>query len=388
MAHFLFGWEMGGGRGHALRIAGIAERLLHRGHRITLAAQRVDLLPAPVAERCTLLPVPLTPRLLAKGSRSYPSRPATLGDILARLGCDDREIVAAIVRTWRDLLRLAAPDAVIADYAPFLLAAARGRIPSAAVGSAFCTPPGGMDVFPSLAGEPAATDEAQTLESVNAGLGRAGVAPLEALPRLFAADRQLVESFAELDPYAVWRREPLLAPLVPTDPMAGAGEELFVYMPETVAPDAPLWAGLEQARLPVRLFVPKLSDSACAQLASRGFAVESTPLPFARIAAGSRMLIHHGGHGSTVSALLAGLPQVVCHYDLEKALNAAAVTRIAVGGHVPLNEIDPARFSVSLRRLYDDANLAARARAKAAELRSRGEQDPREVVAGAVEGLA
>lgn len=378
---------MGGGRGHALRMSDIAEPLLDGGHRVTLVAQRVDLLPAAVAERCTLLPAPLTPRLLAKGSRSYSSRPATLGDILARLGCDDPDIVAAIVRSWRDLLRLAAPDAVIADYAPFLLAAARGRLPSAAVGNAFCTPPGGMDVFPSLAGEAAASDEAQTLESVNAGLRRIGVAPLEALPRLFDADRHLVESFAELDPYARWRSEPLLAPPVPSGPLAGAGDELFVYMPETVGPDAPLWAGLEQARLPVRLFVPKLSDEARRQLASLGFAVESAPLPFARIAAGSRMLIHHGGHGSTVSALLAGLPQVVCHYDLEKALNAAAVTRIAVGGHVPLNDIDPARFSVSLRRLYDDRDLAARARAKAAELRSRCGQDPREIIAAAVEEL-
>jgi rhamnosyltransferase subunit B len=44
MAHILIGWELGAGRGHALRIAQLAKALRAAGHRLSFAVQRVDAL--------------------------------------------------------------------------------------------------------------------------------------------------------------------------------------------------------------------------------------------------------------------------------------------------------------------------------------------------------
>lgn len=98
------------------------------------------------------------------------------------------------------------------------------------------------------------------------------------------------------------------------------------------------------------------------ELRRLGIKVEPKPLPFDEIADRSRLLVSHGGHGFVCSALLAGIPQVVCHYDIEKLLHGRAVARMGLGGFAGLTEIDPATFAGSLVTLYQDEALQRRCR--------------------------
>ena len=107
------------------------------------------------------------------------------------------------------------------------------------------------------------------------------------------------------------------------------------------------------------------------RFAKAGFALHHDPLPFNQIVERSRILVSHGGHGFVCSALLAGLPQLICHYDIEKRLHANAVAAMQLGGHVPLNRIQPDTFATFLSRLYEDEDLADRARAAGVDFRSR-----------------
>lgn len=387
--HILLGWELGGNRGHATALLGMADALAARGHRVSFALQRVDALPPDRLNGAAVWPAPVSPRLLVNIAK--PRRPAnTMGDILARLGCDDPAMVEALLRAWTLLIDTIRPDLVIAEYAPFLLAAARGRVPTIAVGTAFSTPPASMPAFPSLNGSPPAFPETEIVDGLNRALVRTGRPSLLAYPELLAATRTFGGSFAELDPYAEWRTEPLTMPLVAggippeADP---ASEEVFVYAPEQVRPDAALWEGLARSGLPIRVHTANMIPEMEQALRGHGFAVEPKPVPFARIAERSRLVLSHGGHGFVSSALMAGLPQVICYFDLEKYLHAEAITRFGVGGKVAMAQIEPDAFAASLRALYDNADLAARARAAAPSFRTRYERSKVELVTNAVEEL-
>lgn len=388
MAHVLLGWELGAGSGHARPLKAIGAALAARGHRISYALQQTDAL-AP-AEGEDVWQAPVSPRLLVSSARPAARPPATMGDILARVGFDDAGIVAANVSAWRRLVRAVRPDVVVADFAPSLLLAVRGEVPSVSVGDGFVNPPASMPRFPSLTGAAASYDEEQLLAAVSQGLRSAGARPIERLPEVFAAERTLAASFAELDPYAAQRPLPASPPSFDF-PLPSLdrppGDEVFVYALQTLGIDAPLWKGLAEAGLPTRVHVARVDNAYREALAGMGFLVEAAPVPFAEIAARSRVTIAHG-HGFASSALVSGLPHVVFHYDIEKLCLGLAVARLGVGGHVPLHAIDPPKFAASLRQLYADASIARRSRDLAATLRARLSRDYVGDVVEAVEALA
>lgn len=389
MARILIGWELGANRGHAVRMAKLGRALREQGHDIAFALQRIDALGSEEAGGATIWQAPVTPRLLVNTARGGGSSPAGLADILARLGIDDPVIVTAMVRAWRQLFAAVRPELVIAEYAPFLLLAARARLPSVAVGTGFATPPPELATFPRIVPEAAgATDQTATLRAVNAAIADLGDEPLAALPRLFGADMAVTATFTELDPYAGDRRNVLAHPARGIDEAPSGGEEVFVYAPEALNGQAPLWSGLAEAGLATRVHMPHASPAMRAALAARGFAFEPEPLPIADIVERSRLLVSHGGHGFVCAGLAAGLPHVVCYPDIEKQFYGRALARLGCGGHVGLASIEPKAFGASLKRIYQDDAMSARARDAAPAFRERGGPSVEAAVVEAVAALA
>lgn len=388
MARILLGWELGANRGHAVRLAGLAESLRAHGHEIVFAVRRLDVMRVQRVPDAPIWQAPVSPRMLSGGQR-VTGIPAGMAEILARLGMDDADVVAAMVAAWRALFSAIRPDVVVGDFAPFLLLAARGRIPVISVGTGFSTPPATMDSFPVLASNGTAIDQAQLRDTVNAGLADVGDPPIAALPAIFAADRPIVGTFTELDVYATMRRTTLALP-ESIDPaaVAGSGDEVFVYMPELVPTDSPLWTGLAESGLRVRVHVALSSPELQAAVRQFGFTVEPEPIPFARIAERSRLILSHGGHGIICAGLAAGIPHVVCYYDLEKLSHGLALARVRLGGHVSLGGIKPKTFAESLVKLHGDADMMQRARTAGPGFLARGQQPLHDAVADAVMALA
>jgi hypothetical protein len=246
-----------------------------------------------------------------------------------------------------------------------------------------------MARFPSLNGAEPAYGEQQPLASLNGALARSGRAPLAAFPEVFASDRALAGGFAELDPYRQWRTEALLRPTTggPVEVAPTGGEEIFVYAPEQVQLESPLWRGLAGTGLPVRVYVSSVATNYREGLRDMGLLVEDGPLPFDEIGRRSRLLLSHGGHGFVCAGLLAGLPQVVCHFDLEKYGIARAVTELRVGGMVPLSQIEPEVFAESLAEVYRNEALADQARALAPDFQKRHDGPMEQAVADAADQL-
>lgn len=364
MARILLGWELGAGTGHALRLIEIGRILAERGHEPVYAVQNIAAfagLGAPVWQ------APLWPGQLAMLAKPAAVAPATMGDILAAQGLAEPGAFAALIGAWDAILAAVRPDAVAAEFAPALMLAAKGRVPVLGLGTGFSLPPGGMAHMPSLTGAAAVHDEAMLLAHVNRALAASRRGPIAALPAIFAADRELPAAFTELDPYRAFRTDPAGIPSVsgPVPPANPAGEELFVYMNGSQAPPAAFWQGLQMSRLRVRVHDPRLDAADRAALRSAGFVVEDAAIPFAEIAARSRLVLSHCGLGFVSSALIAGLPQILVPFDVETRLIAAAVTRIGVGLSIPFGAMYPAPFAATLRAVASDDALHQRARAAA-----------------------
>jgi hypothetical protein len=371
-------------------MSSLARELQSRGHRVSIAGQRIDIFTSRQGGAAELWQAPVSPRLLTNAAQQSAIAAASHGDILAKVGLDDPAIVRAIIGAWDRLLGALSPDLIIAEYAPFLLLAARDRLPAVAVGTGFELPPVHLPHFPVLTGRACAIDESATRDSLNEALGALGRPGLDALPQIYAAQARVVATFAEIDPYADSRTEALAPPHIPSPmpaPPAALGDEVFVYGPSQISADAPLWQGLAASRLPVRVFVPDVPASYRAKLSGMGLRAESAPLPFSQIARRSRLLVSYSSHGFVCSGLVCGIPQVVCPVDLEKALVAQAVVKLGVAGVAAPGQIRPAAFGSSLRDLYHDASLAAAARNAAPRFRERVTRSDTELVVREIDRL-
>lgn len=369
MARILLGWELGAGNGHISRLLELAAILAARGHEPLFAPQQIG----PFSALWPTWQAPVWPRLLEPLFRRYPRRPATMGDNLAYLGLDDSEAMAGMIMAWDRVILDTRPDAVIAEYAPMLQVAAKGRVPTLAFGTGFTLPPSQMPHFPSLFGKSAVVSEHSLLSALNTSLRRTNRKTLMALPEIFAADHSLVATFEELDPYRQWRCEPVAAPAIcgPVPLAAGKGEELFVYFNgKSDRPNA-FWQALVDSRLSVRVYDTILNDDDVTMLEGVGICVVRTPVRFEEIVARSRLLLSHGGLGFVSSGLLAGLPQIIIPFDGEKLLTANAVAGSGGCLLASFKGLKTDTFAAFLRAAWSNEALHAQARAAAPGFRSR-----------------
>lgn len=78
----------------------------------------------------------------------------------------------------------------------------------------------------------------------------------------------------------------------------------------------------------------------------------------------SDAIVHHGGAGTTLTALDAGRPQLVAPQGADQFMNAAAVTAAGVGATVALDELDGTRIT----ELLTDTTMRAAAEAISVEM--------------------
>ena len=147
-AHLL-GWEIGEQRGHVLRMQDIATRLRSQGFQIVWAVLRVDQLGGIAVAGEPVFQSPVWPALHLESALARPrTRHFSHADLLADLGLRIPGAFYHLLMAWDGILVAARPDAVFADFAPALLSACRGRIPTVTAGIGFTLPPSNTKVFP------------------------------------------------------------------------------------------------------------------------------------------------------------------------------------------------------------------------------------------------
>ncbi|HEX5406960.1 MAG TPA: nucleotide disphospho-sugar-binding domain-containing protein [Pseudonocardiaceae bacterium] len=102
-------------------------------------------------------------------------------------------------------------------------------------------------------------------------------------------------------------------------------------------------------------------------------------VPLGALLAASTAAIHHGGAGTTLTALNAGLPQLVLPQGADQFMNAAAVAKSGTGAVVTPDELDADR----LADLLADGPMRAAAQGVAAEMA--GQPSPADLVSRIIE---
>lgn len=370
----LLAWEHGAGRGHIVTLRTVARALADR-YEFDAGLCRMQHAGeiAPLCSAC-----------VQGASLRYDSRPrqgpnpvltSTWGEFMGDLGFRDPAFLAERIAWWQDRLLGRRISLVIGDYAPLALLAARSMgLATIAVGQGYGLAPHGLREFPVFLPEfpHRLYDEAEMVAAVNAAGAPLGLDPIAHLPEVYAADLHLVRTLPMLDPYDGLRRDPVLPPVTDVASRAsqGRGDEVFVYFSYTEGNDPGVVEAVAQLGLPVRAFVPGLAPEQVARLAASGAAIETGPVPVDLLAARSRIIVNSGQHGILCLGLFAGLPQVCVPQHLEQYYHARRAEQAGVAEVLGWGDRSAATFGAMIRRVYEDAGRALRARELAAELRA------------------
>lgn len=374
MSRILLAWELGGGAGHLSSLRPVAEALLLRGHKVTLAARDISsaaMVFSGLENEMQIVQTPVCPKTY--GGLADP--PLNFAEILMRFGYLDTSMLKALLLGWRSLLRLTGADRLVVDHAPTALLAARGTdIACSTFGNPFAVPPPAsptpnMRDWLDVPVHRLQDSDARVVATINAALAP-DAPPIASLPAMFEGADHLFVGMPELDPYGPRApahyvglhtgrsgSEPVLWP-------AGEGPRVFAY----VKADYPhIQACMEAlAAAPVRCLV-NLSG-ATAQMIER---YRSPQLSFSaghvdidHALAQCDVLVCQSGLGTVNAALRSGKPLLLLPSQLEQFLLARNVEKLGAGLLIHPESKMP-DIAGSLARLLADPVFAQRARALA-----------------------
>jgi hypothetical protein len=381
-------WEIGGGRGHVVHLAAVAQALARRGFRNTAYLAHMEHAEelAPFCERVSQGPVPAyQPPSRALHNPRY-------GEWLASHHFDDSAVIRSQIERWRALIDAERPVLVLAEQSPNAILAARTLgLPVVQVGVPATAPPPEMPFYPpSLSEEEEPLySEATLRDAINEAIGDYGLPPLSSLPEIYTCDDQIVASIGLLDSYARWRRQRRVPPVTGEwrDPGERRREELFVYLSTFDRSDPVILTAVASAKVPTRVVVAANLPIAVTAASWRGAIVEDRPLAPGEIARSARVLLHAGNHGMSCMGLRAGLPQVMLAGQIEHVFDGRAIAGAGAGLVVERNRWTVPNIRAAIEEAWENPAIAARATSLAADLAPEFEGDPGELTAERVSAV-
>lgn len=327
MARILMAWELGQNFGHVFPLLPVAKRLRDAGHDVVFALKDLRQVGAMVtAEGFAMLQAPAHPGLQA-GTEVDP--PESMTDVLWRFGYADPSVLSSYLHAWSALLRVLRTDLLVASYAPTALLAARSMtLRTCLVGMPFELP---APVFPSPSfrpwlgtGEDTLTHREDSLvRAVNQSLRAARSKTISAIWEVFAADRQVLWTFPQLDPFAGRRRPPhgkdveyaggIFDPSMGSDPQwpPQEGNRIFGYLRLSEARLRDLVESLGEVDAAFCLVVPNLGTGLDSAVCTRNVRVSREPVRLSSALSECSAVLSYGSHGTICASLLAGKPLVL-----------------------------------------------------------------------------
>lgn len=362
MSRILIAWELGAGYGHLDAFPVLAQALRERGHDLTFVLRDLTRAEAVLGQHeLVLLQAPLAPPLAKRIPRA-----ANFAELIQHFGWRDASLLCGLVKSWRELYRLAKPDLLVLHHAPTALLASAGmNLPRVQFGTGFGCPPvinpmPNMLPWEKVSQRRLIESEGQVLNTANEVLHSLGVAQLDALAELFRVEETLLCTFEEMDVFRDARKEPrywgprLATPLgtAPAWPSVGDAR-IFAYVKMSYHAIKPLIEQLGRSGHRVLAHVPGIPDEAVRHYETANLAFARERVNLGEIYAQCDLAICHGGHGTTTGMLLAGSPVLLIPEQVEQFLNARRVVDGGLGRVVPPVEKKPDLARLVKRMLGD-----------------------------------
>jgi len=378
MGRIVMAWELGGGMGHVMPLAQVAEQLVARGHELHFVLR--DL--AGVADalgalaRHPKLRLWQAPIWVAQLQGLPP--PANYAELLFHAGYLDARRLGSLAEAWRSLLTSIQPHLLLADHAPTALLAARGMaMKRALIGTGFFLPPAAapMPAFREWERhDPArlAQTEARALATCNALLSQWQLPPLQALHELTAADEQFLLTWPELDHYSpgaqgragaqYWGALPPREQGAAVHWPAGEGPPLFAYLKCDYGSIDRVLQALKQSPQRILVHVTGLRPEQRQRFESTRLRFSEGPVSMQQVVAQAGAVLCHAGSGTVCTALQAGLPVLMLPMHAEQLLFARRVAAAQAGLYV-LEAALSQQLPEALRRVMQDSHLREGAQA-------------------------
>jgi hypothetical protein len=344
MATILLTWELGGGRGHLGPLRQLAQRLIERGHRVSLASRNV----VTAGELFAGLPVGLFAAPFLPGTPGYALSPVrSYVDILHNVGFGAHIDLAALTDAWLSIYAAVRPDVVVFDHSPTALAASYAfstrRI---LLGTGFACPP------PEREGDDlriwksdrrnSSTNQTVVLENLNRVRRRHRLPDVGSVGALFArADATLLATYPELDHFGS-RDSGVYTGVFPL-PSGPAPVWLNASRPRAFAYLKPhnllekLVAELTRQRIATLLYTGGDDPQVVKKYSTRWVRVLRSGVDLRLAMADADFAILNGTHATTIAALLAGKPTLHFPLFLEQWLFATRVCELGAGQLVGAN---------------------------------------------------
>lgn len=368
----LFANELGGGLGHAHRLAPWVHALGMRGA-IPVCALRDVVAPVRglLGTDTRLLQAPILLRAPLQ-KRAAPGSYAEI--LLAAAGYGNPQTLGRLMQAWLDLFELCEARLLVADFAPTAMLAARIRgIACVHIGDGYTIAPQGAVFDPVAARDKRriAQADGQVVATVNAVLAEHGIDAIAQVGELHAADITILATYPELDHHRGALRASGYAGHFSQDDRrrfdwhAVPGPRVAAYLKPEVANFQAIVKSLAKMPGQVQLYAGGLVRDRTA-IAGYGMTWQPTPLPVPGALADCDLVVSHGGHGLVCETLLAAKPVLIFPSNHEQTLTALNVERQGAGLWVH-PQADVRKIDRALERGWKDVKLRERAAAFAAE---------------------
>lgn len=284
-----------------------------------------------------------------------------------RFGFADPEYFSELVESRLRIVRELQPDLLVSQFCPPTEVIARiTGIPLVSFTQS-CWHPAGkrIDWW-----DPRPRDDSpRATPAVNAVLERHGAAPIHRMEDLNRGDLTFLPSFPELDPVG----DPAARYLGPLR-WDSAGR---VSAPASLAPSRPLvvvYTGKLQdsagdsGQLILERVVEALQGAAVDAVVATGIGQDGVDVrsyqrsnirvrdwvPLDELLPQSRLFIHHGGHGSCMAALHAGVPSLVIPTFQEREFNARQLHALGLGDFITPEELTTERLARAVAAAVED----------------------------------
>ena len=364
MARILIAWEFGRNLGHIARDLPLARACRDAGHEVVWAVRDLRGVARELAgENFALLQAPL----LRSGQVNAP--PVSFADMLLREGYEDAAGLLAVLQGWHALMRLTSVSAVVHDYAPTALLAARALgLPTMILGSGFMVPAPGVPspgFFPNVPAPALQAAEDRFVANVNAALQALGAVPIASLHELYAQGEQVLTTFEELDPFAPRAQGRYVGPMYALGKQAriewlhDTGQRIFAYLRPEVPSCEELLAALQASGAEVVCAMPGLPAAWPARFPRVRFVPGAVDMDLLLPAAD---LAITNGSGTIPNCLLAGVPVLVLPHFNEQYLAGLRLQAYGAGWVVP-GRATTSEYADLLNRLLSQPEFKSQARA-------------------------
>ena len=372
----LFAWEAGANLGHILPLVRLANRLADDHLECMIAAR--DLISTYIATRNSdlqFLQAPVWPLHQHLGNEDGQSGYL---DVLSMMGFGDPDKLTPVLQSWNTLLDLIAPDIVIADHCPALVALSNARhIPVVAVGNGYTMPPMEYPAFPPIRADRAPLlPEKRLAQSLEKGLSSLGYPEPASLKTALTTPERLVFSFPELDPYRGWRRETLYLPPEPLPDFVEPPLEtrFFVYLGGELPGLSHIVQCLAELPITVEYYLRSVPSTLTRFLKLRGIKVYDEPPDLGAVLPNVSHVLSQGGTGLCHATMAAGRPHIIIPLHGESEMNFHTLSSMGVARRLQsgMKSVD---MKSALEQIIGDHELIVRAQQWGKRINARPQPD-------------